>query len=223
MLRFGNLSISVTTDKGHFGLRHSFASGMNIIRANNSAGKSTVLRSLIYAIGLEGMFSPSQDTPLPHVLTDYIDLPEGDAKVSESWVSMELSNARRETITVSRSIVGTTDRHLISVRAGAALTDPGSARESVDYFVRTPRAALSSRGFHNFLAEFMDWTLPKAAQFEGEDSPLYLETTVPPAVCRAEAGLGAHTCAVSDLAWRKRRQAQDRRVLAEARRVRDRR
>ena len=97
MLRFGNLSISVTTDKGHFGLRHSFAPGMNIVRANNSAGKSTVLRSLIYAIGLEGMFSPSQETPLPHVLTDYIDLPEGDAKVSESWVSVELSNARNET------------------------------------------------------------------------------------------------------------------------------
>jgi hypothetical protein len=163
---------------------------MNIIRANNSAGKSTVLRSVIYAIGLEGMFSPSQDTPLPHVLTDYIDLPEGDAKVNESWVSLELSNAKGETITVSRSIAGTTDRHLIKVRTGAALTAPDSAGASVDYFVRTPRAAISSRGFHNLLADFMDWTLPKAAQFEGEDSPLYLETLFPLLCVEQKLGWG---------------------------------
>jgi phage shock protein A len=136
------------------------------------------------------MFSPSQDTPLPHVLTDYIDLPEGDAKVSESWVSVELSNARNERITVSRSIMGTTDRHLISVRTGAALTDPDRAGASVDYFVRTPRAAISSRGFHNLLAEFMDWTLPKAAQFEGEDSPLYLETLFPLLCVEQKLGWG---------------------------------
>ena len=190
MLRFGKLSISVTTDKGHFGLNHSFASGMNIIRANNSMGKSTVLRALIYAIGLEGMFSPSQEIPLPHVLTDYIDLPEGDAKVSESWVSAELSNARGETVTVSRSIMGTRDRHLISVRSGEALTSPANAGASVDYFVRTPRSAVSSRGFHSFLAEFMDWALPKAAQFEGEDSPLYLETIFPLLCVEQKLGWG---------------------------------
>ena len=146
MLRFGKLSISVTTDKGLFGLSHSFTPGMNIIRAKNWAGKSNCPQEFDLCLGLEGMFSPSQDTPLPHVLTDYIDLPEGDAKVSESWVSVELSNARNETITVSRPIAGARDRHLISVRAGAALTSPDSAGASVDYFVRTPRAAVSSRG-----------------------------------------------------------------------------
>jgi hypothetical protein len=190
MLRFGKMSISVTTDKGLFGLRHSFAPGMNIIRANNWAGKSTILRSLIYAIGLEGMFSPSQDTPLPHVLTDYIDLPDGDAKVSESWVSVELINAKNKTITVSRSIAGATDRHLISVREGRALSDPDSAGVSVDYFVRTPRAAVSGRGFHHLLAEFMDWSLPRAAQFDGADSPLYLETLFPLLCVEQKLGWG---------------------------------
>jgi predicted nucleic acid-binding Zn-ribbon protein len=190
MLRFGTLSISVTTDKGPYGLRHLFQPGMNIIRAKNYAGKSTALKSMIYAIGLEGMFSPSQDVPLPHVLTNYIDLPDGNANVSESWVSLELINAKDETITVTRSIAGPSDRHLISVRYGAALSAPDSAGPSRDYFVRTPRATISSMGFHNLLAEFMDWKLPKAAQFEGDDSPLYMENLFPLLCVEQKLGWG---------------------------------
>jgi hypothetical protein len=190
MLRFGTLSISVTTDKGPFGFRHQFQPGMNIIRAKNYAGKSTALKSMIYAIGLEGMFSPSQDVPLPHVLTNYVDLPGGNAKVSESWVSVELVNANDEWITVSRSIAGPTDRHLISVRDGAALSAPDSAGPSRDYFVRTPRSAISNMGFHNLLADFMDWKLPKAAQFQGDDSPLYMETLFPLLCVEQKLGWG---------------------------------
>jgi predicted nucleic acid-binding Zn-ribbon protein len=190
MLQFGTLSISVTTDKGPFGLKHHFQPGMNIIRAKNYAGKSTALKSMIYAIGLEGMFSPSQDVPLPHVLTNYIDLPDGNAVVSDSWVSLELLNAKDECITVSRSIAGPTDRHLISVRDGAAISAPDNAGPSRDYFVRSPRAAVSSMGFHNLLAEFMDWKLPKAAQFEGDDSPLYMETLFPLLCVEQKLGWG---------------------------------
>jgi hypothetical protein len=180
----------VTTDKGQFGLKHSFQPGINIIRAENYAGKSTALKSLIYAIGLEGMFSPSQDVPLPHVLTKYIDLPEGNAQVIESNVAVELLNSSGQIITVSRAISGPSDRHLIGVREGAALENPNSAGPSQDYFVRTPRAAVSSSGFHSLLAEFMGWQLPKAASFEGTDSPLYLETLYPLLYVEQKTGWG---------------------------------
>lgn len=86
-LRFRKISILVITDKGKFGCSHTFEAGLNILRANNSAGKSTVLRGLIYALGLEGSFSPSHDVPLPHVLTEYIDLPDGNASVKEASIS----------------------------------------------------------------------------------------------------------------------------------------
>jgi hypothetical protein len=104
MLRFGRMSIVVSTDKGKFGCSHTFEPGLNVLRANNSAGKSTVLRGLIYVLGLEGAFSPSHEVPLPHVLTEYIDLPGENALVKEASIAVEVSNAAGETITVSRSI-----------------------------------------------------------------------------------------------------------------------
>ena len=191
MLRFGTIQISVITDKGVFGVRHSFQPGMNIIRANNFGGKSTLLTSMVYVLGLEGMFSPSQDIPLPHVVTSYIDQADNnDARVTESWVSLEISNSRRETVTVSRAIVSSRDRRLITVRKGAAIENPDSAGPSTDYFVRTHRAAVSDLGFHRFLAEFIGWSLPKAAQYDGDDSPLYLETLFPLLFVEQKLGWG---------------------------------
>jgi hypothetical protein len=189
-LQFGTLQISVSTDKGNFGVRHSFHNGMNIIRAENWRGKSTILTSMVYALGLEGMFSPSQEVPLPHVLTRYVDQAGGDAKVTESWVSLEIINGTGEIATVSRAIVSSRDRRLITVRPGAALANPNDPGPSTDYFVRTPRSAVSDLGFHKFLAEFIGWSLPKAAQFEGEDSPLYLETLFPLLFVEQKLGWG---------------------------------
>lgn len=173
------MSIAVMTDKGLFGCKHTFNEGLNILRAKNFHGKSTVIRSLTYALGLEGMFSPSQDIPLPHVLTEYIDLPGGNASVKESSITVEIANADGEVITVSRSIVGDRDRHLISVREGSGINDPQHAGISRDYFVRTPRSAVSDLGFHNKLAAFIGWELPDVSKFEGNPVPLYLETIFP--------------------------------------------
>jgi hypothetical protein len=173
------MSIAVMTEKGLFGRKHTFTNGLNILRANNSRGKSTVIRSLMYALGLEGMFSPSQDIPLPHVLTEYIDLPEGNALVKESSVTVEIINAAGKVLTVSRAIVGTKDRHLIEVREGSGLSDPKNAGVSQDYFVRTPRGATSARGFHYKLAEFIGWEIPEVSNFDGGSVPLYLETIFP--------------------------------------------
>ena len=56
----------------------AFADGLNVLRADNSSGKSTVLQSIIYALGLEGMLSARRDIPLPHSMTDYVEV-DGEA------------------------------------------------------------------------------------------------------------------------------------------------
>lgn len=178
-LRFGKISIVASTDKGMFGCVHTFENGLNILRANNSAGKSTIMRGLVYALGLEGAFSPSQEVPLPHVLTEYIDLPDGNAAVREASISVEISNEAGETLTISRSICGDRDRHLVSVREGKGLSDPKNAGPASDYFVRTPRAAQSGRGFHARLADFVGWKLPEVGTFDGGTVPLYMELLFP--------------------------------------------
>ena len=92
---------------------------------------------------------------------------------------MEVSNAAGETLTISRSISGDRDRHLVSVRDGKALSDPKNAGPASDFFVRTPRAAQSGKGFHTRLADFIGWKLPEVGTFDGGQVPLYMELLFP--------------------------------------------
>jgi hypothetical protein len=58
MLRIRHLLIHINTDKGVFGTRQNFADGLNVIRAENYAGKSQLVQSIMYALGMEGMQGP---------------------------------------------------------------------------------------------------------------------------------------------------------------------
>ena len=178
-LRIGRLSIIASTDKGDFGVDHKFDGGMNLIRAENAAGKSTILRAIIYTLGLEGLFSPSHDVPLPHVLTEYVDLPAGRAIVSSAQVTLEIHNESDESLTVTRAIAGPRDKRLIAVRDGGGLTDPKHAGPSSDFYVRVGGAARSEHGFHARLASFIGWQLPEVSSFDSDPVLLYMETIFP--------------------------------------------
>lgn len=190
MLRIRHLLISVNTDKGQFGVKRDFADGINVIRAKNWAGKSTLLQSIVYALGLEGMFSPSHDVPLPHALTDYLEYEEGKAKVIDSMVSVEIENGLGGFLTLQRSIAGERHRHLITVYEGRAITRNEATETRRDYYVREPHAATSERGFHRRLTEFLGWTLPFAPRFNDVDCPLYLETIFPLLYVEQKLGWG---------------------------------
>lgn len=92
-LRLRHLFIDVTTSEGPYGVKLGFMDGLNVIRADNSMGKSTVMQAIVYALGLEGMFGPSQEVPLAHAVTDYLEHAEGIANILESNVYLEFENA----------------------------------------------------------------------------------------------------------------------------------
>ena len=190
MLRIRHLLISVNTDKGQFGVRRNFADGINIIRAENWAGKSTLLQGIVYALGLEGMFSPSHDVPLPHAVTDYLEYPTGQAKVIDSTVSLEIENGEGQFLTLQRSIAGERHRHLITVYEGRAITRNEAIESRRDYFVREAHGATSERGLHKRLTDFLGWTLPLAPRFNDADCPLYLETIFPLLYVEQKLGWG---------------------------------
>ena len=126
MLRIRHLFININTDKGVFGTRQNFADGLNVIRAENWAGKSQVVQSIMYALGMEGMQGPSHAVPLAHAMTDYLDYKvdgkDARATVIDSTVSIEIENAKHEFLTVQRAIAGERHRHLMTVYEGRAIT-----------------------------------------------------------------------------------------------------
>ena len=190
MLRIRHLNLTINTDKGAFGVKRDFSDGLNVVRAENWAGKSTLLQSIIYALGLEGMFTPSHDVPLPHAVTDYLETPLGRAKVLDSMVSLEIENGTGEFLTVQRSIAGDRNRHLITAYDGRAITSKTGIETRTDYFVRERNAATSERGFHAKLASFIGWTLPHAPRFNDDDCLLYLETIFPLLYVEQKLGWG---------------------------------
>ena len=53
MLKIRALKIEVNTTSGLYGAEFSFSNGLNIIRGDNSTGKSSLFQSIIYGLGFE--------------------------------------------------------------------------------------------------------------------------------------------------------------------------
>jgi hypothetical protein len=194
MLRIRHLFININTDKGVFGTTQNFADGLNIIRAQNYAGKSQLVQSIMYALGMEGMQGPSHAVPLAHALTEYLEFllngNKTNAKVIDSMVSLEIENAKHEFLTVQRAIAGNRHKHLMTVYEGRALTKKEALGTARDYFVREPYATSSELGFHRRLKDFIGWDLPMAPRFNDVDCPLYLETIFPLLYVEQKLGWG---------------------------------
>lgn len=195
MLRIRHLLIQINTDKGVFGTRQNFVDGLNVIRAENWAGKSQLVQSIMYAIGMEGMQGPSHAVPLAHAMTDYLEFKEDGkdarAKVIDSMVSLEIENGEGKFLTVQRSIAGDRNKHLMTVYEGRAITKKEALGTARDYYVREGGAATNELGFHRRLKDFIGWDLPMAPRFNEPDCPLYLETIFPCSMwSRSLAGVG---------------------------------
>ncbi|MND23957.1 hypothetical protein D3C81_300630 [compost metagenome] len=176
-LKINRLKIISRTNEGDFGTDIPFSYGLNIIRADNTLGKSTCVQSIVYALGLEGTLGPSRKSPLKSALTTRLKKADGGyALVTESKIYLEISNIDGKAITVARSSVEEKNR-VISVYDNA-IDEINFLSDSsfTDFFVRDPGAAARERGFHNFLEKFLGIEDPQVVKYDGSTCPLYLES-----------------------------------------------
>jgi hypothetical protein len=190
-MRLRALRLRVVTTDGPFGVDVRFDSGLVILRADNTSGKSTCTQAIVWALGLEGMYGPAKASPLtPAVLSALID-PDTNRTIPvvESSVFLELENDQSEVLTTRRWIKherASTD--LIQTWAGPALTQPELSAKQQDYYVRLPGAAQAPAGFHTMLARFLGWQLPTVLRNDGTETPLYLECIFPTAFVEQKRG-----------------------------------
>ncbi|CDM74697.1 AAA family ATPase [Mycobacterium marinum] len=168
-----------TATGGPFGHTFVFRDGLNVIRGDNTSGKSTTLQAIIYALGLEGMLGASHHIPLPHSMTEKLAFESEEFDVIESYVQLEIANKVGRVVTVHRYVKHpSVNTKLINVTVGPAITAPNSF-ESRDLFVRRAGAAQREAGFHHFLADFIGWKLPNVTRMDGSEGLLYMETLFP--------------------------------------------
>lgn len=180
-LYIDRLKVLVNTEQDDIGVDIKFNRGLVILRADNTKGKSTCIKSIIYALGLERLFGPGSKPPLPPSMTNLIKIKDQEYPVLESNVYLEISNEKEEQLTINRKVVGNDDRdwRLIKVWDGPALTKPNEDFCVNSYFARDPGAASREEGFHTRLADFIGWDLPEVLRYNGSSCPLYMELILP--------------------------------------------
>lgn len=176
-LRLISIRLRAETYYGLMGRNLDFSDGLNLIRADNSKGKSTALNGIIFALGLEGMLSSSHRIPLAYAMTDTILIDGKEEEVVQSHVSLIVENSSGRRIRITRySKHPQRKTNLITVEeAGAS----GGFDTPRDYFVRRKGAAQNDAGFHRYFADFLGLDLPRVTKNDGTESLLYLETLFP--------------------------------------------
>jgi DNA repair exonuclease SbcCD ATPase subunit len=180
-LTLKGLKINISTNDGIFGQCLLFQKGLNVIRAENTSGKTTIISSIIYALGVEAVLSAKQgNTVLKSVLKEKIDFENKTYNVLESYILLEIENEKKEIITIKRQIIGTQNSNLISIYFGSLITNENNQFKKEDFFLNQDGAAQRDKGFHKFLEKFMDIKLPFVPKYNDDKQiPLYIQTLIP--------------------------------------------
>lgn len=180
MLLLVELNLVARTASQVYSAHIPFLPGLNVVMAPNSAGKSTCLQAIIYALGLERMLGPRLEVPLPHAMREKIHaIPDTPYEaVVESFVELTIENAAGR-VRIRRDIVGGADRKLVRTALVSGASDDFQSVTERDFFLHDGGSARRDAGFHRFLAKFVGWSLPMVPQFDGGEVPLYLEVIFP--------------------------------------------
>jgi hypothetical protein len=178
-VRIQQLKISLNTSDGEYGFECEFKSGLNIIRGNNSSGKSTLVNALIYSLGMEEILGGKGEKTLPYALKDYV---ENDKKekirIVSSYVYLQISNVKNDVVTLKRAI-NSSDKNtkLIEIIHGAYLANSDDTyKVSPKYLHDKGSAQNSESGFFSFLEGFVGFNLPSVPSSNGGEVKLYIQT-----------------------------------------------
>lgn len=189
MLKIRAIKLEVNTTSGLFGAEYEFNNGLNIIRGDNTTGKSSLFQSILYGLGFEELLGGKNEKTMQTVLKDQVEFPDGIFHiVNQSFVYLEIENI--EIITIKRSITSDSRKpQLVDVFLGALLTGRDKTLPSRPMFVHDKGGASDDiYGFHLFLAEFLDWDLPEVVTTKGEMSHLYLQQIAPAFIIEQKSG-----------------------------------
>lgn len=180
LLFLSGLRLTISTEEGEFGARLDFQPGLNVIRAENTSGKSTAMNAILYALGCEVLVGKNGPEAMKPVLRDKVKQGSQEIPVLESYIELEIRNKDNEFVTIRRQIIGEQDSKLVRVTKGKRITgaDIGVGHDEF-FFVGISGAAQREKGFHHYLATFLGLDLPRVARFQGEDVPLYIQCIVP--------------------------------------------
>ncbi|MGP6010966.1 AAA family ATPase [Pseudomonas aeruginosa] len=168
------LKIDVQTSSGPFGFYTEFSRHLNIIRGRNSAGKSTIVHAILYAIGMEELLGAQNENALTYALKDHVEHEEAKHPIISSGVTIEIES-HGKTITITRGIKGRgRNNKLVEIQECAGLTKSESAIPFFR-FIHDSGSAQIEEGFFTYFEKFLGLNLPMVPQTSGKPVKLYLQ------------------------------------------------
>lgn len=183
MLHIDAIKITIYTNNGLFGRTLNFNKGLNIIRANNTSGKSSLYGAIIYGLGFEELLGSRNERALQSVFKSIVkELTFADGKqilreniVTQSEIFLQITNGS-DHITTKRYIINEKVKpQAIEVFKGKLLSETAKEYDRSPMFIHDPGSASNTEiGFHKYLEEFIGGKLPEIINQDGRRVKLYL-------------------------------------------------
>lgn len=176
MLIINRVKAAVFSDNGKYIVDENLYPGLNFIASEqNTTGKTSTIDIVYYCLGFEQIIGGVGDKTMTSVYKSLLDDGDDQRIVLESGCYLEISNGS-EIITIYRSVRSSTrDSHLVTVYYCALddINEPSTIHD--DMYVNLPDAAVSKKGFHSYLAQFLHLDIPDVPSSGGRSRKLYLQ------------------------------------------------
>ncbi|EPM5526209.1 Uncharacterised protein [Acinetobacter baumannii] len=171
------LKINLITNEGSFGFKETFGRNLTVIKAGNSGGKSTLVSTILYALGMEEILGGKGENVLPYCLSTYFDYEARRIEVIASEIYLEVENSFGEIRTFRRVIK---DKHksskLIEIYSSRYISSNERLGIATATYVHDAGGAKREEGFHFYLEKFLNLSLPEVGATSGGMAKLYLQT-----------------------------------------------
>ncbi len=189
MLHISALKIEINTTNGLYGTTLNFKKGLNIIRANNTSGKSTIFQSILYALGFEELIGGKNEKTMQSVLKDIVLDGPNSYKVLQSSIMLEIFNGV-EAVTIRRSVVNEKRKpQLVDIIKGECITVGENNFDITQMYLHDRGSATDETyGFHAFLEKYIGWNLPNVIDTVGNKAKLYFPLVAPAFIIEQKSG-----------------------------------
>ncbi len=170
MFKINNVSseIHVRENKNKYGFKFNFNSGLNIIKGQNSTGKSSILSCIYYNLGMEQLLgmSTSKTSLLDKCLTSEFVYKDTTYSITQSMIRLEIENNNGEIALIERPAMSPIedDRNTIIVLQDGKVSK---------YYLHSAKDHSHKFGFYTWLQTFIGIELPRDP--ETNKNTLYLQ------------------------------------------------